>query len=47
MEALVAARHDQDVARPMRDDMGERADWMAGLMRVAPAGPTTRTGTTQ
>ena len=28
-------------------DMGERADWMAGLMRIAPAGPTAQTGTTQ
>jgi AcrR family transcriptional regulator len=35
VEALVAARRDQDVARPMRDYMGERADWMADLMRVA------------
>ena len=33
----MAARRDQDVARPMRDYMGERADWMAGLMRVAQA----------
>jgi len=38
VEALVAARRDQDVARPMRDYVGERADWMAGLMRVAQAG---------
>jgi AcrR family transcriptional regulator len=38
VEALVAARRDQDVARPMRDYMGERADWMAGLMRIAQAG---------
>jgi AcrR family transcriptional regulator len=37
VEALVAARRDQDVARPMRDYMGERADWMADLMRVAQA----------
>jgi AcrR family transcriptional regulator len=37
VEALVAARRDQDVAGPMRDYMGERADWMAGLMRVAQA----------
>ena len=37
VEALVAARRDQDVARPMRDYMGERADWMARLMRVAQA----------
>jgi AcrR family transcriptional regulator len=35
VEALVAARRDQDVARPMRDDMAERADWLAGLMRLA------------
>jgi len=33
----VAARRDQDVARPMRDYMDERADWMAGLMRLAQA----------
>jgi AcrR family transcriptional regulator/ferredoxin len=37
VEALVAARRDQDVARPMRDYMGERADWMAGLIRAAQA----------
>jgi AcrR family transcriptional regulator len=35
VEALVAARRDPDVARPMRDDVGERADWLAGLMRLA------------
>jgi len=35
---LVAARRDQDVAEPMRDYMGERADWLAGLMRIAQAG---------
>jgi AcrR family transcriptional regulator len=35
VEALVAARRDQDVARPMRDDMAERAVWLAGLMRLA------------
>jgi AcrR family transcriptional regulator len=35
VEALVAARRDQDVARPMRDDVAERADWLAGLMRLA------------
>ena len=33
----MAARRDQDVARPMRDYMDERADWMAGLMRLAQA----------
>jgi AcrR family transcriptional regulator len=38
VEALVAARRDEDVARPMRDYIGERADWLADLMRVAQAG---------
>ena len=38
VEALVAARRDQQVARPMRDYVGERADWLANLMRVAQAG---------
>jgi AcrR family transcriptional regulator len=38
VEALVAARRDEDVAEPMRDYMGERADWLAGLMRIAQAG---------
>jgi AcrR family transcriptional regulator len=37
VEALVAARRGQDVARPMRDYVGERADWLAGLMRAAQA----------
>ncbi len=37
VEALVAARRDEDVARPMRDYVGERADWLAELMRVAQA----------
>jgi AcrR family transcriptional regulator len=35
VEALVAARRDQDVAQPMRDYIGERAGWLAGLVRVA------------
>ena len=35
VEALVAARRDEDVARPMRDYMGERGDWLAGLIRLA------------
>jgi len=35
VEALVAARRDEDVALPMRDYVGERGDWLAGLMRVA------------
>jgi AcrR family transcriptional regulator len=38
VEALVAARRDQDVARPMRDYIGERADWLSGLVRLAQAG---------
>jgi AcrR family transcriptional regulator len=38
VEALVAARRDEDVARPMRDYIGERADWLAQLMQVAQAG---------
>jgi len=35
IEALVAARRDQDVASPMRDYIGERADWLAGLIQFA------------
>ncbi len=35
VEALVAARRDEDVAGPMRDYMAERADWLAGLIEVA------------
>jgi AcrR family transcriptional regulator/ferredoxin len=38
VEALVAARRDEDVARPMREYITERADWLAGLMRLAQAG---------
>jgi AcrR family transcriptional regulator len=38
VEALVAARRDQDVARPMRDYIGERADWLSELVRLAQAG---------
>jgi len=37
VEALVAARRDEDVAGPMRDYIGERAGWLAGLMTVAQA----------
>jgi AcrR family transcriptional regulator len=37
VEGLVAARRDEDVARPMRDYVGERADWIADLVRVAQA----------
>ncbi|MFC5828095.1 TetR family transcriptional regulator [Nonomuraea insulae] len=35
VEALVAARRDEDVAGPMRDYMGERAEWIADLVRAA------------
>jgi AcrR family transcriptional regulator len=38
VEALVAARRDQDVARPMRDYVGERADWISDLVRIGQAG---------
>jgi AcrR family transcriptional regulator len=37
VEALVAARRDQDVARPMRDYVGERGDWLVSLMDIAQA----------
>ena len=37
VEALVAARRDEDLARPMRSYIGERADWLAGLMEVGQA----------
>jgi AcrR family transcriptional regulator len=38
VEALVAARRDADVARPMRDYMGERADRLSGLVQAAQIG---------
>lgn len=38
VEGLVSARRDEDVARPMRDYVAERADWLADLVRVAQAG---------
>ena len=38
VEGLVAARRDEEVARPMRDYVGERADWIAELVRAAQAG---------
>lgn len=38
IEALVAARRDSDVARPMRDYVGERATWLAGIIELAQAG---------
>ena len=37
VEALVAARRDEDVAGPMRDYVGERGDWLAELVRAAQA----------
>jgi AcrR family transcriptional regulator len=37
VEALVAARRDEDVARPMREYVGERGDWLGGLMELAQA----------
>jgi len=38
VEALVAARRDEDVARLMRDYVGERVDWLAELVRAGQAG---------
>lgn len=38
VEALAAARRDEDVAGPMRDYVGERADWLSGLVEVAQSG---------
>ncbi|MDR8412005.1 TetR/AcrR family transcriptional regulator [Nonomuraea sp. 3-1Str] len=38
VQALVAARRDEEVARPMRDYVGERADWVATLVRAAQHG---------
>jgi AcrR family transcriptional regulator len=35
LEALIAARRDEDVAGPMRGYVRERADWLAGLVRDA------------
>jgi AcrR family transcriptional regulator len=35
VEALVAARRDDDVAGPMREYVGERADWLSGLVGLA------------
>jgi AcrR family transcriptional regulator len=37
VEALAAARRDQDVAAAMREYVGEDASWLAGLMGVAQA----------
>lgn len=38
VEALVAARRDEDVAPAMREWTGERVDWLAGLVRIGQAG---------
>lgn len=38
VEALVAASRDEDVAGPMRDYVGERADQLAELVRAAQGG---------
>jgi len=38
VEALVAARRDDDVAGPMRELSRERASWLTGLMKAAQAG---------
>jgi AcrR family transcriptional regulator len=35
VEALVAARRDEDVAGPMREYVGERGDWLADLVDLA------------
>jgi len=37
VEALVSARRDDDVARLMRGYVGERADWLAELVRIGQA----------
>jgi AcrR family transcriptional regulator len=37
VEALMAARRDNDVAGPMRDYTAERADWLAGLIEAGQA----------
>jgi AcrR family transcriptional regulator len=38
VEALIAARRDEDVAGPMRVYTAERADWLAGLIEAGQAG---------
>jgi AcrR family transcriptional regulator len=38
VEALMAARRDDDVAGPMRDYTAERADWLASLIGAGQAG---------
>ena len=36
-EALIAARRDEEVAGPMREYIGERAGWLAGLVQAGQA----------
>lgn len=44
VEAMVAARRDEDVARPMRDYTGERGDFLAEFFRIGQAGGEIDTG---
>jgi AcrR family transcriptional regulator len=44
VEAMVAARRDDDVAGPMRDYTGERGDFLAELFRIGQAGGEIDTG---
>ena len=37
VEALIAARRDEEVAGPMREYIGERAGWLAGLVQTGQA----------
>ena len=37
VEAMIAVRRDTDVAELMRDYMGERGDWLAGLVQAGQA----------
>ena len=37
VEALIAARRDEEVAGPMREYIGERASWLAGLVQAGQA----------
>jgi AcrR family transcriptional regulator len=38
VEALIAARRDEEVAGPMREYIGERAGWLAGLVQAGQDG---------
>jgi len=37
VEALIAARRDEGSAGPMREYIGERAGWLAGLVQAGQA----------